>query len=84
MFTIEQFIDWRDSDITQEMYKAVSEVAGDTVGTILNRRESNPLDDQFLKGYLQGLSAVVGWKPTIMDTKTGNVVDALAGENDEA
>lgn len=80
MFMKQEFLDWRSSPITQELLKSISEGANGYVSTILNRRESNPLDDQFLKGIIQGLSLAAGWKPELIDDDGKKVEDKVDDE----
>ena len=75
MFQKQEFLDWRSSPITQEFLKAISEGANAYVATILNRRESNPLDDQYLKWIIQGLSISAAWQPEMVDEEGNQVPD---------
>ena len=75
MFMRQEFLDWRASPITQELLKTLSEGASGYVSSILNRRESNPLDDQYLKGVIQGLSIAAGWTPELVDEEGNKVED---------
>ncbi len=78
MFTLEMYREWRDSDLTRAMLQTIAETGESTVAQIMNRRTPNMMDDQYLKGFLQGISSVSGWQPKLIDEKTGNEVDAFA------
>ncbi len=75
MFMKQEFKDWRSQDITQEFLKSLAEGANGFVEKILTRRESNPLDDQYLKGIIQGLSIAAGWMPELVDEEGNEVQD---------
>jgi hypothetical protein len=75
MFQQQEFYDWRSQAITQEFLKTLSDSANEFVATIVNRRESNPLDDQFIKGVIQGLSMAAGWKPELYTAEGSAVPD---------
>lgn len=83
MIPLEQFQDWRGSDITQEFLKAVTQQVSDAVGVIVNRRQPDAMDDQYLRGAIAALSAAVAWRPELVDTRTGETIDGLSGEVDD-
>jgi hypothetical protein len=77
MFSKQDFADWRDNDFTQDMLKTFAQAANETALTILNRRESNPTDDAYLKGYLRGLSDAAGYAPQLIDETGAEVPDEV-------
>lgn len=73
MFQEQEFRDWRSQAITQELLKTLADNANEYVLQIMNRREANVYDDQYLKGVIAGLSLASGWKPEMV-TDEGNEV----------
>ena len=75
MFMKQEFYDWRASPITQELLKTIAESANEFALKMLNRRESVPLDDQYIKGVIAGLSLASGWSPNLVDEDGNEVPD---------
>jgi hypothetical protein len=73
----QDYKDWKSSPVTQQMHQELAEAAQDPALRILNRRGSDPLDDQYLKGYIFGLSAASGWKPNLIDSEGNKVPDEI-------
>jgi hypothetical protein len=73
----QDYKDWKSSPVTQQMLYELAEAATDPATKILNRRGSDPLDDQYLKGYIFGLSAAAGWKPSLTDGEGNRVPDEV-------
>ena len=57
------FISWRDSEVTQQMLKEVTETIESVASELLSRELPNLDRDTFLKGYLKGLSELASWRP---------------------
>ncbi len=83
MFSEEQYEEWRSSEVTQDLMTQVVEEANGLVATIMNRRTPDQMDDQYLRGAIQALSAISGWKPKMKDAE-GKEIDALREDQDEA
>ncbi len=73
----QEYKDWLSMPATKQMKAELAQVAEQQALEILNRRESKPLDDQYLKGYIFGLSAAAGWMPELIDDEGNEVPDAL-------
>jgi hypothetical protein len=43
----------------------MNEAATDMAEVLLNRREESFQDDQYIRGYLAGVSACIGWSPEV-------------------
>ena len=74
---LQEYKDWCSMPATKEMQRSLAEVAEQQALEILNRRESKPLDDQYLKGYILGLSAAAGWMPELIDDEGNEVPEPL-------
>ena len=57
------YLDWKQQSVTEELIKNLSEAIEDLAGQMVARRDSNPLDDQYLKGWIQGLADAIEWVP---------------------
>lgn len=64
--TKEMFREWKESLVTQEVQQAMLEAISIAAANILNRRDSNPLDDQYLKGFIKGLTEACETEPEII------------------
>ncbi len=85
MFSQEQYEEWKASPITEDLMQEIADQVGNFIGAIMNRRIPDQMDDQYLRGAIQALSAVSGFRPRIVDEKTGEEIDALKGDDkDEA
>ena len=73
----QDYKDWRSSLVTQEMLRDVANAGEASALEILNRRDNDPYDDQYLKGYIFGLSVVAGWKPNLIDSEGNEVPDEV-------
>ena len=62
----EQWIEWREEPLTALWLSDAANLAETTAAEMLTRRQSNPMDDQYLKGFIAGLSACVGWVPPLI------------------
>ena len=86
MFPKDAFQAWRASDITQELFKELAQAAESAARVVLMRQDSNPTEDQFLKGYIKGLSQAIGFLPELV-TDDGEPIAqdaAMDGEPSEA
>jgi hypothetical protein len=63
MITKSQFNEWRNTEVTQAMFEEVREVIETVASEMLVRRNSDPQDDQYLKGYIRGIQAGMEWVP---------------------
>ena len=59
------YIEWREHSVTEEMKKGIQEAMESVVARIVTRQESNPMDDQYLKGLLRGFTEVLEWTPDL-------------------
>jgi len=73
----QEFRDWSSMPATKAMQAELARAAEQVALEILNRRTSNPLDDQYLKGYLLGLSNAAGWKPELITYEGEQVKDEI-------
>lgn len=67
--TKEMFQEWKDSVVTKEVRQYMLDVVNSLAAQILNRRDSDPLDDQYLKGFIKGLSEAIEASPEIIKEK---------------
>ncbi len=70
--TREMFREWKESVVTQEVRQAMLEAVSNAAANILNRRDSNPLDDQYLKGFIRGLTEAIETEPEIIKEEEDN------------
>lgn len=70
--TREMFREWKESVVTQEVRQAMLEAVSNAAANILNRRNSNPLDDQYLKGFIRGLTEAIETEPEIIKEEEDN------------
>lgn len=63
MVSKDDYIAWRNQEVTKEFYKDIGESSTDIGAEILNRVLSDVPRDQYLKGFIAGLSSAVSWKP---------------------
>lgn len=70
--TREMFREWKESVVTQEVRQAMLEAVSNAAANILNRRDSNPLDDQYLKGFIRGLTEAIETEPEIIREEEDN------------
>ena len=62
-----EYVDWKNSTVTKEMTEAVKEVAEELVSEMVVRRASEPEDDQYIKGFIRGIQAVMEWEPELIE-----------------
>lgn len=67
-----EFLDWKNSLVTQVMTQSVAELAQELIANLVSKRESNPADDQWIKGYLQGIQAIMDWEPEFVQEENTN------------
>lgn len=67
MITKSQYQDWLSSPVTQEMYESVAITVEDLAANLINSRRSDPLDDQFIKGFIRGVQAGREWEPELVE-----------------
>jgi hypothetical protein len=63
MITKNQYIEWKSTEVTQQMEQDITEAVEVAAAEILVRRQSDPLDDQYLKGFIRGVQAAKEWEP---------------------
>lgn len=57
------YLEWKKQTVTEEFHKNLVEAVEDLAGSLVGRRESNQLDDQYLKGWIKGLADSIEWVP---------------------
>ena len=57
------YIQWRDSSETQELFNELREAAEGVAAEVLTREEYNNDRDQFLKGFLKAITLILEWRP---------------------
>ena len=68
MTTKSEFVQWRDMPMTQELFKNLQDLANQAAAEILGGDTYNADRVLFLKGYIQCISQVVGFRPeTVQD-----------------
>jgi hypothetical protein len=67
----EDWLEWKSNTVTEELYKDVRETVEALASKILTRVESNPSEDQYLKGFLKGLLEAIEWTPTFTEVEDG-------------
>lgn len=61
------YIQWRDSSLTKELFENLREAVEIVASEILTREDYNSDRDQFLKGYIKGIDQVLGWRPEFIE-----------------
>lgn len=61
------FIQWRDSALTKELFENLREAVEMVASEILTREDYNSDRDQFLKGYIKGIDQVLSWRPEFVE-----------------
>lgn len=61
------FIQWRDGEITKELFDNLREAVEIVASEILTREDYNSDRDQFLKGYIKGIDQVLSWRPDFIE-----------------
>lgn len=61
------FIQWRDGEITKELFNNLREAVEIVASEILTREDYNSDRDQFLKGYIKGIDQVLSWRPDFIE-----------------
>lgn len=77
MFTVQEYLEWRNHPITGAFYKEMENTAADLMAKIMNSDSSNQARDQFLKGMFKGIDEVVAFKPDLI-TEEGEETDPNA------
>ena len=77
LFNRYEFAEWQQYDITTELMKQIAETATGAAQEILIRETVNTDRDQYLKGFIAGLSLVAGWKPEIIKEEGESITDVL-------
>lgn len=80
MYSKSEFIEWRNQPITQEWLIAANDESATAIAKIIRRAEVNPGEDQYLKGYIAGLSELIGWQPEYISE---SVEESILGESIE-
>ena len=61
------FSDWQKQPITVAIAKDIAETVEVMIAQFLRRRESNPADDQWIKGYIEGVQSLLNWEPEFIE-----------------
>jgi hypothetical protein len=65
MVSKEEYLDWKNSPVTEELARDLKQGIEGVVGILISRREHQPTDDQYLKGWIKGLVDALEWTPEI-------------------
>ena len=77
MYHFHEFVEWRQMDITAELLNNIAEVATEMAAKVVNSDSFDGDRDQYLKGFIAGLSSVSGWKPEFIPEENRSPEDAL-------
>jgi hypothetical protein len=69
VITKEEFISWRDSNVTRELAQDIAENVQSSIATLINRRTPDTHDDQWIRGFVAGVNAVLDWQPEFEEEK---------------
>ena len=61
------YIAWRDSKETQELFVELQEAAESVASEVLQREDPNIDRDQFLRGFLKAIDSVLSWRPEFIE-----------------
>lgn len=78
----EEFVSWRNQEVTQELKKELLEAIENAAMEILNRETPNLDRDQFLRGFIKGMNVAIEWVPEFFLLETQAQLDA--NESEEA
>lgn len=68
----EEFLLWKQSEVTTELMKSLFEQISRLSAEIVMREDSNPNRDTFVRGAIQSLIAVAEWEPTFPEVEVDN------------
>jgi len=78
--TKEEWQAWRSHPLTKAFFEEISELASECAAQVLNREAPDIAKDQFLKGYVRGISEFAGWQPQIeQEEDDGDRTDSQPG-----
>jgi len=68
------FIQWRDSFVTEQFKQAMIEEIEGKVSSLVRFAGDNPNQDKFNAGFIQGVQWLLDWEPHFIDEE-GNSED---------
>lgn len=57
------YIQWRDGEVTKQLFKDATEAIETSAAELLARELPNIDRDTFLRGYIKGLGEILTWRP---------------------
>ena len=57
------YLDWRNSEVTKNLFQELTEAAESSASEILTRELYNQDRDMLLKGFLKAIDSVISWCP---------------------
>ena len=67
MFTVQEYLEWRNHPITGKFYEEIQNTAADIMSKIMGSDSSNQARDQFLKGMFKACDEIVAFKPELIN-----------------
>ncbi len=71
----QEFIDWRQQEITAALLETLAEKANLAVTEVIRRQAVDIGRDQFLKGYIAGLDEAVSFQPEYVPESVKEAID---------
>lgn len=63
----EQYVDWKNHPVTKEVFANIADVASDEAAKLINRRQEDWSDDQYVRGFIRGIQEIIDWTPEFDD-----------------
>ena len=67
-----EFVEWKDSKVTQEAVKNIKEVVEDVAGALIETTNSDPIRDAYSRGFIRGVRSLLAWEPEYEDNSEGS------------
>jgi len=65
--TREEFVDWKNNPITQELFQVLMGAAEGYTAEMVNRITPDTNRDQFIRGAVNTIGHIAGWEPPLVE-----------------
>lgn len=67
MIPKEVYVDWKESQVTQEFKKAISQAVEAVVGRLVTERDLDHSQTNYYRGWVRGMVECLEWEPEFQE-----------------
>lgn len=67
------FVEWKNHPVTHAVAESIAQIVEVEMAYLIGRRSSKPEDDQWIKGFVNGVKALLDWEPDFIEEDNNDI-----------